>query len=164
MSSIIEISKIKSDSSLNSDNLCQKPNTIYNNINNPIFKNHQGIILSLLVNKNSNKNKFRRSSIKTADTDKNSKTKMILSYNSSEIKKFDELNNSFSNISEFDLEKGKNGDDSEFNSSEIDDDSIEEEDIVTKTKKKEEKKNDSEFEIELEKNFEDIVNMLYNKQ
>ena len=79
---------------------------------------YQNCILSLFTGKNK-----RRSSVKTADT--NLYFPMKYDYDLSEVKKFDELNNSLSDISEFDLEKSEE-EKSEFNSSEEDDSFIEE--------------------------------------
>ena len=117
------------------------------------LKSNEKIILSLIINKEK-----RRSSINTADTLLiQPKT---LDYNFEEIKKFDELNNSLDDISNFDLEEEKNENKSDFNSEEDNDnDEFEEEEIITKNKKiiNFNNKNDSEYEIELEKEFEDIM-------
>ena len=67
-------------------------------------------ILSLLSN-----NEKGVSSVKTVDT--NLSKFFHIKYNYEEIKRFDEINNSLSDISDFDLEMDNNEDDSEFNSS-----------------------------------------------
>ena len=118
----------------------------------PINPNEKSI-LSLIINKGK-----RRSSLNTADT-------LIikpktLDYNLEEIKKFDELNNSLSDISDFDLEEEKDENKSDFNSEE-DNNDFEEEEIIIKNKKIiNNKKNDLEYEIELDKEFEDIINSI----
>ena len=118
-----------------------------------IIKPNEKSILSLIINKEK-----RRSSINTADTLLiEPKT---LDYNYEEIKKFDEFNNSLSDISDFDLEEEKGENNSEFNSEE-DNNEFEEEEIIIKNKKIiNNKKNELEYEIELEKEFEDIINSI----
>ena len=102
-------------------------------------------ILSLLLNKDDRKN-----SMKTNDT---YLIKNDFKYKE-EIKKFDELNNSLSQISDFDLEKDEDCFESDFNSSE-DENEIEEEKIIYKLKTK--KEYDDDFEIQLEKEYEEII-------
>ena len=87
----------------------------------------QNSILSLFTGKNK-----RRSSLKTADT--KLCAPMNYDYDLSEVKKFYELNNSLSDISEFDLEKSED-EKSEFNSSEEDDSFIEDQEIIFKKEK-----------------------------
>ena len=99
----------------------------------------------------------RRNSVKTADT--NIHIPMRLDYDLREVKKFDELNYSLSEISEFDLEKSEE-EKSEFNSSEDDDSFIEDQEIIFKKEKINRKKLDVEYEIELEKELEDIMKEL----
>ena len=94
--------------------------------------------------------------MKTAHT--NICAPMRFDYDLSEVQKFDELNNSLSDISEFDLEKSEE-EKSEFNSSEEDDSFIEEE-IIFKKEKLNRKKLDVEYEIELDKEMEDIMQEL----
>ena len=113
---------------------------------------YQNCILSLFTGKNK-----RRSSVKTADT--NLYFPMKYDYDLSEVKKFDELNNSLSDISEFDLEKSEE-EKSEFNSSEEDDSFIEEQEIIFKKEKMNHKTHDVEYEIELDKEMEDIMKQL----
>ena len=112
---------------------------------------YQNSIISLFTDKNK-----RRSSVKTAHT--NICAPMRFDYDLSEVQKFDELNNSLSDISEFDLEKSEE-EKSEFNSSEEDDSFIEEE-IIFKKEKLNRKKLDVEYEIELDKEMEDIMQEL----
>ena len=114
---------------------------------------HQSSILSLLKNKNK-----RRNSAKTAYT--NLCTPLKIDYDFKDIKRFDEINNSLSDISEFDLEKDHSENKSEFNSSEEDIKDYEEE---IKFKKKLIYKNinyDKEYEIEIEREYEQIINEL----
>ena len=117
---------------------------------------NKGAILSLLANKNDKKkNSFRTvdSILKTSN----------LEYSFDEIKKFDELNNSLSDISEFDLEKEKE-DTSEFNSSEDESDDSEDIKIEQKGRRNfDRKKNYNEFENEIEKEYKEILNQL-NKE
>ena len=92
-------------------------------------------VLSLLLKKDG-----KRYSVKTINT--NFLIEKISDYDLKEIKRFDEVNSSFSDISDFDLEKEKDENKSEFNSSEegsvkTDDD---EEEIFSKNKIK--KKNE----------------------
>ena len=113
---------------------------------------YQNSILSLFTGKNK-----RRSSLKTADT--KLCAPMNYDYDLSEVKKFDELNNSLSDISEFDLEKSED-EKSEFNSSEEDDSFIEDQEIIFKKEKMNHKKLDVEYEIELDKEMENIMKEL----
>ena len=73
-----------------------------------------------------------------------------------EINKFDELNKSFGNISNFDLEKEDNSNDLSFNSLEDDDKFEALEIIISKKINKKNKDKNKEFEIELDKEFEEI--------
>ena len=113
---------------------------------------YQNSILSLFTGKNK-----RRSSLKTVDT--KLCAPMNYDYDLSEVKKFDELNNSLSDISEFDLEKSED-EKSEFNSSEEDDSFIEDQEIIFKKEKMNHKKFDVEYEIELDKEMENIMKEL----
>ena len=87
-------------------------------------------------------------------------------YDLSMIKKYDEnLNNSLSFISDFDLEKDENIDkeNNSFSSSHIEDSSIEEIEIKTKSHKiiaETGNIEDKEFDFELEKNLNDIKHIL----
>ena len=82
----------------------------------------------------------------------------ILNYDLKEIKRFDEVNSSFSDISDFDLEKEKDENKSELNSSEDGNvESDDDEEIFSKNKIKKKNQNDFEYEFELEKEYEEIV-------
>ena len=73
-----------------------------------------------------------------------------------EIKKFDELNNSLDNISDFDLEKSEY-DSLSFNSSEENDDKELENIIIFKSKLNNQRiEENKEFEFELDEEFEKI--------
>ena len=125
-------------------------------INSKNNKN-KGAILCLLANKNDRK----KNSFKTVDSILKTPN---LEYSFDEIKRFDELNNSLSDISEFDLEKEAE-EVSEFNSSE--DESDDSEDIKIEKKGKmnfDRKKNYNEFENELEKEYKEILNLLYKEK
>ena len=141
----------------NSNKIISKP---INLVNKTSYNNNKGIILSLLTNKDKDSN--RRNSFKTTDT--NFLFPPSLDYNYQEIKRFDEFNDSLSNISEFDLEKD-NEDNSEFNSSEEDNNDSEVEFIEIKSRKKiYGKENDIEYEIQLEKECDEIVNKLIEEK
>ena len=129
----------------------------FNHFINTENNKNKGAILSLLANKNDKKkNSFRTvdSILKTSN----------LEYSFDEIKRFDELNNSLSDISEFDLEKEKE-DTSEFNSSE--DESDDSEDIKIEKKERRNfirKENYDEFENEIEKEYKEILNQLHKEK
>ena len=104
-------------------------------------------ILDFIINNNE-----RRFSAKTALTSSPPET---MEYDLCMINKYDEnLNTSLSFISDFDLEEDVKQNDS-FNS--CDEDSVEEIEIKTKTNKR---FIDEEFDFELEKDWEDIKNLL----
>ena len=141
----------------NSNKIISKP---INLVNKTSYNNNKGIILSLLTNKDKDNN--RRNSFKTTDT--NFLFPPSLDYNYQEIKRFDEFNDSLSNISEFDLEKD-NEDNSEFNSSEEDNNDSGVEFIEIKSRKKiYGKENDIEYEIQLEKECDEILNKLIEEK
>ena len=123
--------------------------------NHPICYVHKGPILSLLL-----KNRERKNSLKTTDT--NILKPFSLDYDFKEIKRFDELNNSLSDISELDLEKDNNNENkSEFNSSQEYNSQSDDETIVIKDKRKFNcRKFDYEYEKELEKDYEEIIKYL----
>ena len=129
----------------------------FNHFINTENNKNKGTILSLLAKKNDKKkNSFRTvdSILKTSN----------LEYSFDEIKRFDELNNSLSDISEFDLEKEKE-DTSEFNSSE--DESDDSEDIKIEKKERRNfnrKENYDEFENEIEKEYKEILNQLHKEK
>ena len=112
-------------------------------------------ILSLLINKNE-----KRDSIKTFD----SNIIRVDSFKYESIKKFDEANNSLSEISDFDLEMDEENK-SNFNSSE-DDDSEEEEIINLKPNKNRNyiKKDNDEFEHQIDLEYDEILKELNIKQ
>lgn len=127
----------------NHDNISIK----YQNLNH-----NKKYILSILLNKNNK----RRNSAKTADTNILQKK---YDYDFNEIKKFDELNNSLSNISEFDLEEN-NDNKSDFNSS-LDENSVSDcEEIIIKRNIKQKVEDDIEYELGLEKEYEEIFKQL----
>ena len=130
-------------------------NSLYKAMNN---KNEYSI-LSLLIE--DNKNNKRKNSLNTADTE--ILTQIKLDYNFKELKKFDELNHSLSEISEFDLEKNDQ-DKSDFNSSQDDDGELEEEIIIKKRITIINRKDNLEYEVELEKDFEKIIKELNLKK
>ena len=115
-------------------------------------------ILTLLLNKN----KRGRNSVKTADT--NSFLQKNYNYDFNEIKRFDELNNSLSDISDFDLEEEINDNKSEFNSSEEEKIQSDCEEIVIKGNIKDKMKEDIEYELKLEKECEEIFKQLNIKK
>ena len=135
----------------------ENSNKFHNVVKNSINKKHHGSILSLLI-----KSDDRKSSLKTTDSDIFQSS--FLDYKIKEIKKFDELNNSLSDISEFDLENyNEENDKSEFNSSEEDSNGefVDEEIIFKRRRNYNIRKYDSEYENELEKNFEEIIKILH---
>ncbi len=97
----------------------------------------------------------------TADTE--ILTQIKLDYNFKELKKFDELNHSLSEISEFDLEKNDQ-DKSDFNSSQDNNSELEEEIIIKKRITIINRKDNLEYEVELEKDFEKIIKELNLKK
>ena len=108
-------------------------------------------VLSLLLKKDD-----KRYSVKTVNT--NFLIKNILDYNLKEIKRFDEVNSSFSDISDFDLQKERGENKSEFNSSEDGNIESDDEEIFSKNVvKKKRNENDYKYELEIEKEYEEIV-------
>ena len=111
-------------------------------------------ILSLLINNNEKSDSF-----KTFD----SNIIKIESFKYESNKKFDEANNSLSDISDFDLEMDEENK-SDFNSSK-DNDSEEEEIITFKSKKnKKYTKKEDEFEYKIDLEFSEILKGLNIKQ
>ena len=111
-------------------------------------------ILSLLINNNEKSDSF-----KTFD----SNIIKIDSFKYESNKKFDEANNSLSDISDFDLEMDEENK-SDFNSSK-DNDSEEEEIITFKSKKnKKYTKKEDEFEYKIDLEFSEILKGLNIKQ
>ena len=136
------------------------------NINNPLFlskdEKSKYCLLKFLINKNFNEKKSFLNSYEI----NSSKIKTInYNYNYNSIKKFDELNKSLSEISDFDLEGNEKK--SDFNSSEDenDDDFDDEEEIIFKSRRKINfKKYDKEFEMQLDKDLKEIMNELNIKR
>ena len=117
----------------------------FSDVNNIKHKNFS--ILSML------RDNKHRLSLKTTDTFS------FIQLKDYEINKFDELNDSLSNISNFDLEEEEENNSSSFNSSEDkdeDDDSENLEVIKKKSKIKYDCKDKNEYEIKLDKEFEEI--------
>ena len=117
----------------------------FSDVNNIKHKNFS--ILSML------RDNKHRLSLKTTDTFS------FIQLKDYEINKFDELNDSLSNISNFDLEEEEENNSSSFNSSEDkdeDDDSGNLEVIKKKSKIKYDCKDKNEYEIKLDKEFEEI--------
>ena len=160
MSNIFDNKKNEKKSLTNSEEEKSKPNEI---ILIPSINIDKNSILSLLIKKVEKNTNKKRNSVKTADT--NIIVPLNLDYDLKDVHKFDEFNNSLSDISEFDLEEGDEDNKSEFNSSE-DDNSNEDEDIVIKSRCTLNKKNyDSEYEIELEKEYDEIIkNLNFDKK
>ena len=121
--------------------------------NNFNFKNYS--ILSMIKeynNQNSSKTLISSSYIKLKDY---------------EINKYDELNKSLSNISNFDLEKEEENDSNNlsFNSLDYYDDEFDVLDIIIqKNKNKNNNEKNKEYELELDKEFEEIKNEILNEK
>ena len=157
MSNTIEMDN---NSEISLKNLKEDNKKLNMEIRKPTIEAMNSCILSLLIKKEYLVDSHRkRDSFETTDT-------AILrprtfDYDSNEIKKFDEFNKSLSDISEFDLEKEEDDNSSEFNSSDDDNDNDEEETIIIKNKRTfNNKENDKEYEIELEKEYDDIIKVL----
>ena len=122
--------------------------------------NQNLIILNFITN-----TKERKYSAKTALT---TSPPEIMDYDLCMLNKYDEnLNTSLSFISDFDLEDGGEKQNDSFDSSDNEDDSVEQ--IEIKTKSKSNKRilddiDDKEFDFELEKDWNDIKNLLLNKE
>ena len=115
--------------------------------------NKRCILFLLLL---SNKEK-RISSVKTVDTNLNK----CLNYNHEEIKRFDEINNSLSDISDFDLEMDDKEDDSKFNSSLDENNSSQDEIICVQNKIRSNSRIfDFEYENEVNRECEEIIRKL----
>ena len=120
--------------------------------NNFNFKNYS--ILSMIKeynNQNSSKTLISSSYIKLKDY---------------EINKYDELNKSLSNISNFDLEKEEENvsNNLSFNSLEYDDEFDVLDIIIQKNKNKNNNEKNQEYELELDKEFEEIKNEILNEK
>ena len=126
-------------------------NKITENTKNIRINNYS--ILSLLIEnkQGTSKNKI------------NSNT--FIQINEKEINKLDELNNSLSNISDFDLEKEDESDSSSFNSLENDDDSNIENIIIKKSSIDYQIiENNKEYKFELDKEFEEIQKEIFREK
>ena len=156
------IFNIKNDSKIDSNSNMEKQkrqNLLVLTKNDENLIDNGRMILSLLLKKDNKENK--RDSIKTADT--HFLMTKIIDYKLEDIKKFDEMNNSFSDISDFDLEIEDDENKSEFNSSEDENSDCDAEEIFSKKKKKK-NKNDFKFKIEIDKEYEEIVKNLNIKK
>ena len=118
-------SEIKTNIHVSSNNSKEQKNGNFNSLYKAMNNKNEYSILSLLIE--DNKNNKRKNSLNTADTE--ILTQIKLDYNFKELKKFDELNHSLSEISEFDLEKNDQ-DKSDFNSSQDNNSELEEEIII----------------------------------
>ena len=130
-----------------------KKNEIVNKSNNNDFiKECKYSILSLLIESNKSKDSFNTSSSYISRID-------ILNYNYDSNQKFDEINRSLSDVSDFNLEEKE--DISLFNSSE-EENVIEEKEIISKSKKElnNKKYENDDFENEIENEFKDLLKEL----
>ena len=120
--------------------------------NNDFIKECKYSILSLLIESNKSKDSFNTSSSYISRIDN-------LNYNYDSNQKFDEINRSLSDVSDFNLEEKE--DISLFNSSE-EENVIEEKEIITKTKKElnNKKYENDDFENEIENEFKDLLKEL----
>ena len=121
--------------------------------------NENLVILNYITDKNDGR--FSEATALTSATPNN------FDYNLEMVKKYDEnLNTSLSFISDFDLEEDKKLNDS-FNSCDNDDSCVEEIEIKTKTNKKNinnvNNVNNNQYDIEFEKEWDDIKKILKNK-
>ena len=124
--------------------------------NNDFIKECKYSILSLLIESNKSKDSFNTSSSYISRID-------ILNYNYDSNQKFDEINRSLSDISDFNLEEKE--DISLFNSSE-EENVIEEKEIISKSKKElnNKKYENDDFENEIENEFKDLLKELNIKK
>ena len=139
------------------NHICLK-NSFYKLDNNKKNNNDLSILNFILYNFT------KKGSAKTAISDS---IPAKLDYNLCMINKYDEnLNTSLSFISEFDLEKDENEQDDSFNSSDNDDDnSLEQIEIKTKSSKRiSENICNVEIELEFEKDWNDIKELIMNKK
>ena len=120
--------------------------------NNDFIKECKYSILSLLIESNKSKDSFNTSSSYISRID-------ILNYNYDSNQKFDEINRSLSDVSDFNLEEKE--DISLFNSSE-EENVIEEKEIISKSKKElnNKKYENDDFENEIENEFKDLLKEL----
>ena len=120
--------------------------------NNDFIKECKYSILSLLIESNKSKDSFNTSSSYISRIDN-------LNYNYDSNQKFDEINRSLSDVSDFNLEEKE--DISLFNSSE-EENVIEEQEIISKSKKElnNKKYENDDFENEIENEFKDLLKEL----
>ena len=120
--------------------------------NNDFIKECKYSILSLLIESNKSKDSFNTSSSYISKIDN-------LNYNYDSNQKFDEINRSLSDVSDFNLEEKE--DISLFNSSE-EENVIEEKEIISKSKKElnNKKYENDDFENEIENEFKDLLKEL----
>ena len=120
--------------------------------NNDFIKECKYSILSLLIESNKSKDSFNTSSSYISRIDN-------LNYNYDSNQKFDEINRSLSDVSDFNLEEKE--DISLFNSSE-EENVIEEKEIISKSKKElnNKKYENDDFENEIENEFKDLLKEL----
>ena len=120
--------------------------------NNDFIKECKYSILSLLIESNKSKDSFNTSSSYISKIDN-------FNYNYDSNQKFDEINRSLSDVSDFNLEEKE--DISLFNSSE-EENVIEEKEIISKSKKElnNKKYENDDFENEIENEFKDLLKEL----
>ena len=148
-----KLSKDKNISSFTSNNKNEQKNkSIDANEKRPEDLNKK-CILSLLANKDIIRNSFTTNETNIFQLSN-------LDYDFKQIKKFDELNNSLGDISEFDLENDDDECESEFNSSKGDNSMLEDEEIIMKTKIINSKEHDLEYKKEIDKEYEEIIYMI----
>ena len=148
-----KLSKDKNISSFTSNNKNEQKNkSIDANEKRPEDLNKK-CILSLLANKDIIRNSFTTNETNIFQLSN-------LDYDFKQIKKFDELNNSLGDISEFDLENDDDECESEFNSSKGDNSMLEDEEIIMRTKIINSKEHDLEYKKEIDKEYEEIIYMI----
>ena len=148
-----KLSKNKNIASFTSNNKNEQKNkSIDANEKRPEDLNKK-CILSLLANKDIIRNSFTTNETNIFQLSN-------LDYDFKQIKKFDELNNSLGDISEFDLENDDDECESEFNSSKGDNSMLEDEEIIMKTKIINSKEHDLEYKKEIDKEYEEIIYMI----
>ena len=119
---------------------------------------------NIFSNKHLNNKHDKRNSTKATDTFLSEKeTIKHFDYKYESVKKFDEFNQSLGDISDFDLEGDEEETKSDFNSSEEDND-IDEEEIIIKSKNRINKQCNKDYEIQLDMEFEKILEELYIKK
>jgi hypothetical protein len=132
--------------------IIKKKEIVNKSNNNDFIKECKYSILSLLIESNKSKDSFNTSSSYISRIDN-------LNYNYDSNQKFDEINRSLSDVSDFNLEEKE--DISLFNSSE-EENVIEEKEIISKSKKElnNKKYENDDFENEIENEFKDLLKEL----